>query len=60
MTALILAAHNKYSDVVTLLKPYEIGMQMNKKMNALTGAASAGSAECCKLLLEEAGVINEL
>ena len=60
MTALILAAHNKHPEVVKLLKPYELGMQMNKKMNALTGAASAGSAECCELLLEEAGVVNEL
>lgn len=60
MTALILAAHNKHSEIVTLLKPYELGMHMNKKMNALTGAASAGSAECCELLLEEAGTINEL
>ena len=60
MTALILAAHNKHPEVVALLKPYEIGMHMNKKMNALTGAASSGSVECCELLLEEAGEINEL
>ena len=60
MTAMILAAHNKFPEVVALLKPYELGMTMRKKMNALTGAASVGSLECCQLLLEEAGLVNEL
>ena len=53
ITALMLAAHNGFADIVRLLAPKESGIIGKRGFNALMAAALKGSTECCEILIEK-------